>query len=149
MRDEGGTSGGLVLRLRKGYISRTIQTQRLVPQPHFRDPFQTSIELNIQIQIFIFTFPRSQLTLEPGNRGVERSLLARLHLRVREIASDGEPVGASLKIFPLVSRSKLPVSQNLVGDGLRLEREPLIMRAAVDEDGSLGQLEIFLGMVLV
>ena len=105
--------------------------------------------MNIQIQIFIFTFPRSQLTLEPGNRGVERSLLARLHLRVREIASDGEPVGASLKIFPLVSRSELPVSQNLVGDGLRLEREPLIMRAAVDEDGSLGQLEIFLGMVLV
>jgi hypothetical protein len=29
---------------------------------------------------------------------------------------------------------------------LRLEREPLVIGAAVDEDGSFGQFEIFLGM---
>ena len=115
--------------------------------------------MSIQIQIEELYFglspklrlilPHSQLTLEPGDCGIECSFLASLHLRVGEISSHSKSVGASFKIFPLISRSILPISQNLVGDGLRLEREPLVISAAVDEDGGLGQCEIFLGMTSV
>jgi hypothetical protein len=56
-------------------------------------------------------------------------------LRVTQIASDSESMGASLKVLAAIARRELAVAEDLVRFRLRVERKLLVGGAAVDEEG--------------
>ena len=81
---------------------------------------------------------------EPLDRLFERSFLPSLDLRVAQITTNSEPMGATWVEVTLVTRCKFATAQDLVGLGLRLDGELAVEFTGIDQQRSLGCGAVFL-----
>jgi hypothetical protein len=81
---------------------------------------------------------------EPFDCALERALLPSLDLRICQVTTNSETMGATFEIFSLVSWSELATAKYLVGFGLSFEREHLIHCASVKQERSFRVRQVFL-----
>ena len=85
-----------------------------------------------------------QISIEPFNSLLERSLLPSFDFRVIHVTTNSETVQAALVYVALVPRYELPITENFIGLRLGFRRKHEIDWAGVDKEGSFGRREVLL-----